>query len=329
VTRTGIKKLPAVAVTSPLPGNPLAMFEGKAEVRVFRATGKRSEAQVIRCLRDAQGAVTLLSDPITEKVLQACPDLRVVSNVAVGVDNVDLAACAHRGIVVTNTPDVLTESCADLTWTLLLGAARRVVEGDRFVRQGRFKGWRLDLLLGTDFRGKTLGIVGMGRIGRAVARRAVPFGFRIVYHQRHRLPASAEAALDARFVSLEELIGTADVVSLHCPLTAQTHHLLNRERLFQMKPGALLVNTGRGPLVDEAALVECLREGPLAAAGLDVYEREPELSPGLRDLPNALLLPHLGSASKETREEMARLAVTDCLAVLEGRAPAHPVPLPG
>lgn len=329
MTRTGIRKLPAVAVTSPLPGNPLAMFEGKARVKVYGATGKRSEAQVIRCLRDAQGAVTLLSDPITEKVLEACPNLRVVSNVAVGVDNVDLAACARRGIVVTNTPDVLTESCADLTWTLLLGAARRVVEGDRFVRQGRFKGWRLDLLLGTDFRGKTLGIVGMGRIGRAVARRAAPFGFRIVYTQRHRLPASVESALDARFAHLDELLQTADVVSLHCPLTAQTHHLLNRERLFQMKPGALLVNTGRGPLVDEAALVECLRAGPLAAAGLDVYEREPELSPGLKDLPNALLLPHLGSASKETREEMARLAVADCLAVLEGRAPAHPVPLPG
>ncbi len=320
--------IPKVAVTSPLPGNPLTMMEGRARVKVFRATGKRSEAQVIGCLRGAQGVVALLSDPVTEAVLDACPTLRVVSNVAVGVDNVDLAACARRGIVVTNTPDVLTESCADLTWTLLMGAARRIIEGDRFLRAGRFKGWRLDLLLGTDFRGKTLGIVGMGRIGRAVARRAAPFGLRIVYAQRHRLPESVESALGAKFVPLDELLCTADVVSLHCPLNATTHHLLDRERLFAMKPGAVLVNTGRGPLVDEAALVDCLRDGPLAAAGLDVYEREPLLAPGLKDLPNTLLLPHLGSASRETREAMARLAVADCLAVLEGRAPAHPVPLP-
>jgi glyoxylate reductase len=271
--------------------------------------------------------VTLLSDPVTEAVLEACPTLEVVSNVAVGVDNVDLAACARRGIVVTNTPDVLTESCADLTWTLLLGAARRAVEGDRFVRRGKFKGWRLDLLLGTDLRGKILGIVGMGRIGRAVARRAAPFGLRVVYSQRTRLPESVESALGARFVPLDELLQTADVVSLHCPLTPQTRHILDRKRLVSMKPGALLINTGRGPLVDEPALVECLRNGPIAAAGLDVFEREPELAPGLTGLPNALLLPHLGSASRETREEMARMAVSNCLAVLEGRPALHPVPL--
>lgn len=317
-----------MVVTSRLPGDALGALDGRTRVKVFRATGRRTEQQLTRCLRGAQGAVTLLSDPITDLVLAACPSLRVVSNVAVGVDNVDLAACSRRGVVVTNTPDVLTESCADLTWALLLGTARRVVEGDRLVRRGRFKGWRLDLLLGMDLRGKTLGIVGMGRIGRAVARRAAPFGLRVVYAQRRRLQESVESALGARFVPLDELLRTSDLVSLHCPLTPATQHLLDRDRLRAMKPGAILLNTGRGALVDEAALVECLRSGPLAAAGLDVYEREPALSPGLAVLPNVVLLPHIGSASHETREEMARMAVADCLAVLEGRPPLHPVPLP-
>lgn len=317
--------LPRIVVTSDLPGDALSLLKGRASVQVKRAKGLRSEEQVIRCLRGARGAVTLLTDLITESVLAACPALRVVSNVAVGLDNVDLTACARRGVVVTHTPDVLTESCADLTWALMLGAARRVVEADRFVRAGRYKGWRLDLLLGADFRNKVLGIVGMGRIGQAVARRAAPFGFRVVYTQRTRLPQSVEAALGARFLPLDELLQTSDVISLHCPLTAETRHLLSRERLGMLKPSAILINTARGPLVDEEALVEALRSGALFAAGLDVFEEEPGLAPGLKDLPNVLLLPHLGSASRETREEMARLAVTDCLAVVEGRPPLHPV----
>lgn len=321
----GSNKLPLIVLTSELPGDALSLLDGRAKVRVHEARGARSEETVVRWLRGARGAVTLLTDPISEAVLDACPSLRVISNVAVGVDNVDLAACALRGVVVTNTPDVLTESCADLTWALLLGAARRVIEGDRLVRAGKFKGWRLDLLLGADLRGKTLGIVGMGRIGRAVARRAAPFGLRVVYAQRTRLAPSRESSLGARFVPLDELLRTSDAVSLHCSLTVETHHLLDRERLKILKPGAILINTARGALVDEEALVEVLRSGRLFAAGLDVFEREPLLASGLKDLPNVLLLPHLGSASRETREEMARLAVTDCLAVVEGRAPEHPV----
>ncbi len=264
--------LPRIVVTSDLPGDALSLLKGRASVQVKRAKGLRSEEQVIRCLRGARGAVTLLTDPITESVLAACPVLRVVSNVAVGLDNVDLTACARRGVVVTHTPDVLTESCADLTWALMLGAARRVVEADRFVRAGRYKGWRLDLLLGADFRNKVLGIVGMGRIGQAVARRAAPFGFRVVYTQRTRLPQSVEAALGARFLPLDELLRTSDVISLHCPLTAETRHLLSRERLGMLKPSAILINTARGPLVDEEALVEALGSGALFAAGLDVFE---------------------------------------------------------
>ena len=319
--------LPLIAVTSELPGDALLLIEGRARVRTRTARGVRFGEDMIRCLRGAQGAVTLLSDPVSEAVLAACPSLKVVSNVAVGVDNVDLAACARRGVVVTNTPDVLTEACADLTWALLLGAARRVIEGDRFVRAGKFKGWRLDLLMGAGLCGKTLGIVGMGRIGQAVARRAAPFGLRVIYAQRTRLAPSQEAALGARFVPLEELLRTSDAVSLHCALTPETRHLLDRHRLSLLKPGALLINTGRGPLVDEGALVEALRSGRLFAAGLDVYEREPELAQGLKNLPNVILLPHIGSASRETREEMARMAVADCLAVIEGRAPGHAVSL--
>jgi len=251
-----------------------------------------------------------------------------VANCAVGTDNVDLAAAARLGIAVTNTPDVLTEATADLAWALILGVARRVGEGDRMVRRGRFKGWAPDLLLGMDLRGRTLGIVGMGRIGKAVARRAPAFGMRVVYTDVRRLGESSEAALGARPLPLDELLAAADVVSLHCPLTEGNRHLLNRDRLTAMKLGAILVNTGRGPLVDEAALVECLRAGHLAGAGLDVYEQEPALAPGLADCPNTLLLPHVGSAGAETRAAMARTAVAEALAVLEGRPPAHPVAPP-
>lgn len=318
-------RLPLLVLTSPLPGDALALAEGRARVRTLRPRGPLSEEVLLRALRPAVGAVTLLSHPVSARVLESCPKLKVVSNYAVGTDNVDLEAARRLGIRVTNTPDVLTEATADLAWTLLLGAARRASEGDRMVRAGRFRGWAPGLLLGMDLRGKLLGIVGMGRIGRAVARRAPAFGMRVAYTQRRRLLASEEAALGAAYMDLDALLNAADVVSLHCPLTPDTRHLLGGRRLRSMKPGAVLVNTARGPVVDEEALVECLREGRLLGAGLDVYEGEPALAPGLRDLPNVLLLPHLGSAGEETRAEMARMAVADCLAVVEGREPAHPV----
>lgn len=318
-------RLPLVILASPLPGDALSLARGRARVLTLRPRGPLTEEALVRSLRRADGAVTLLSHTVTAKVLEACPRLRVVANYAVGTDNVDLEAARRLGIRVTNTPDVLTEATADIAWTLLLGAARRASEGDRMVRQGRFKGWAPELLLGMDLRGKLLGIVGMGRIGKAVARRAPAFGMGVVYTQRRRLHASEEAALGARFMDLDPLLARADVVSLHCPLSPATRHLLDARRLRSMKPGAVLVNTARGPVVDEEALVECLREGHLLGAGLDVYEREPALAPGLRELKNAFLLPHLGSAGAETRTEMARMAIADCLAVIEGREPAHPV----
>ncbi len=316
---------PLMVLTSVLPGEAASLCEHRVRLRVFKARGRRTEEEVLRCLSRADGAVTLLTDPVTAGVLGRCPNLKVVSNVAVGTDNIDLEAAARLGITVTHTPDVLTEATADLAWALILGVARRVSEGDRMVRAGRFKGWSLGLLLGMDLRGKTLGIVGMGRIGQAVARRAPAFGMRVAYTQRRRLPDPVEASLSARYVALDDLIGAADVLTLHSPLTAETRHLLGAERLAAMKPGALLINTSRGPLVDEEALVACLRSGHLGGAGLDVYEREPLLAPGLRRLPNVLLMPHVGSAARETREAMARMAVADCLAVLEGHPPEHAV----
>ncbi len=316
-------RLPRVVLTAPLPGQALSLAEGRARV-LLRPVKAGDEEGMVRALRGARGAVVLLSHPVTERVLRACPGLRVVSNYAVGLDNVDLDAARRLGVRVTYTPDVLTEATADLAWALLLSVARRVVEGDRFVRRGRFRGWAPSLFLGMDLQGKTLGIVGMGRIGKAVARRALPFGMRVLYHNRRPLLPSEEAALSARYEDLDRLLAVSDAVSLHCPLTAETRHLLSAERLAAMKKGAILINTARGPVVDEAALVERLRDGHLAGAGLDVYEREPALTPGLQDLPNVVLLPHVGSAGRETRETMAKMALGDCLAVLEGREPDHP-----
>jgi glyoxylate reductase len=314
-----------LVLTSALPGDWLSLCEGKARVRVLPRRGRLSEEKLAAAAKRASALVTLLSDPVTERVLAAGPGLKVVANYAVGTDNIDLSAARRLGVVVTNTPGVLTEATADLAWALLLGVARRVAEGHRMMLRGAFKGWEPGLLLGLDLQGKTLGVVGMGRIGRAVARRASAFGMRVLYAQRRRLLPSEEAALGAAFAPLEELLGRCDVVTLHCPLTPETRHLLDSKRLGSMKPGAILINTGRGPLVDETALVEALRSGHLSGAGLDVYEREPELAPGLKECPNVLLLPHAGSAGMETRAAMARMAVGDALAVLEGRQPRNEV----
>ncbi|MEJ2367192.1 MAG: D-glycerate dehydrogenase [Acidobacteriota bacterium] len=315
-----------VVATSPLPGDALEGLGKKVSLEVKRPEGAVSEAMLKEWFAEADGALTLLSDPVTADVIRSCPHLRVIANYAVGYNNVDVEFATDRDITVTHTPDVLTEATADLAWALILAAARHVVEGDRLVREGRFHGWAPDLLLGMDFKEKTIGIVGMGRIGRAVARRAAGFGMHTLYAQRHRLSASTEAALNARRVTLDELIQSADVVSLHCPLTEETRGLMDARRIAAMKPGAMLINTGRGPLVDEAALVEALKEGRLSGAGLDVYEKEPEVHPGLIGLSNVVLLPHIGSSGRETREIMARMAASDLLAVLEGKRPAHPVP---
>lgn len=274
---------------------------------------------------EVEAIVTVLTDRVDAAALARLPALRVVANVAVGYDNVDVAACAARGVVVTNTPDVLTESTADLTFGLLLDAARRITEGDRVVRAGGFGGWTPTFMLGQRVGGQLLGIVGLGRIGRAVARRARGFGMRVLYSQRRRAPVEIERELDATWVPLVDLFRSADFVSLHCPSTAETRHLVDAARLASMKPGSVLVNTARGACVDEAALAHALAHGPLAAAGLDVYEKEPRVHPGLLELPNVVLAPHLGSADVPTRRAMARTAVENAAAVLAGRPPPNPV----
>jgi glyoxylate reductase len=268
--------------------------------------------------QDAEGLLCLLTDTIDADFMAASPKLRVISNMAVGYNNIDVAAATKRGIVVTNTPGVLTDATADLTWALMLAVSRRLGEGERLVRSGQWRGWGPLQLLGNEVSGKTLGIIGMGRIGQAVARRALGFGMRILYYNRSMLDATVEKELKARRVGLNEIFEQCDFVSVHAPYTKETHHLVNAERLSLMKSSAYLINTSRGTLVDEAALVEALRENRIGGAGLDVFEREPELAPGLADLENAVIVPHLGSATIETRNAMSRLAAVNLVAALRG-----------
>ena len=277
-------------------------------------------------LADAEALLCLLTVRVDTALLELAPRLKVVANAVVGYEHVDVAACRERGIVVTNTPDVLTDATADLAFSLILSAVRGLPRAERSLRAGEFHGWGFWDYLGGDLSGKTLGIFGMGRIGQAVARRAAPFGMRIIYHSRTRLAPDAEAALGAEWVDFDALIARSDVLSLHAPLTPDTRHAIGAGVLRRMRPGSILVNTARGALVDEAALVDALRDGPLAGAGLDVYEREPEIHAGLFDLPNVTLLPHVGSATRETRTRMAMLAARNVHAVLTGGAPLNPIP---
>jgi len=277
-------------------------------------------------LPGAEALVCQLTDRVDAALLDRAPGLRIVASAAVGYEHIDVAACRARGIVVTNTPDVLTAATADLAWALLLAAVRRLPQAERSLRAGEFTGWGFWDYLGGDLEGRTLGIFGMGRIGRAVARRAGGFGMRVIYHSRSPLSAEDERALGAERVDFDGLLARSDVVSLHAPLTPDTRHAFDRGALARMRPGSVLVNTARGPLIDEAALVDALRDGPLAAAGLDVFEREPIVHPGLLDLPNVVILPHIGSATRGTRAGMATLAARNVRAVLAGDPPLTPIP---
>ena len=281
------------------------------------------ESLVRAALPEAAGLLPTALDPVPAAMIEAAPRLRVIGNYGVGYNNVDVAAATRRRIAVSNTPGVLTAATADTTWALVMAAARRSVEADAYVRAGKFDGWRASLFLGMQLAGKMLGIVGLGLIGRAVARRALGFGMRVIYAGRRRAPPETEAALHARFVPLDDLLREADIVSLHCPLTSETRHLLDARRLALMKPTAYLINTARGPIVEERALVEALRARRIAGAGLDVYEEEPELARGLAELPNAVLFPHIGSSTVEARERMARLAAENIREALEGRRPPN------
>lgn len=315
---------PRILVTQYIPEEGLAALRKEGEV-VFCPHPERppTREELLEAVKGADALLCALTDTIDAEVLEAAPELTVIANLAVGYNNIDVAAATARRVPVTNTPGILTETTADLTWALLLAVARRVVEGDRYMRSGRFQAWQPMLLLGNDVYGKTLGIVGLGRIGAAVARRARGFDMRVLYHNRRRAGAALEEELGARCVPLDRLLRSSDFVTLHAPYTPETHHLFGPRELALMKPTAYLVNAARGPLVDEAALVAALREGRLAGAALDVYEREPELTPGLAELENVVLAPHIGSASRETRARMAVMAAQNVLAALRGKRPPN------
>ena len=317
---------PRIVVTRAIPEPALELLRAAGDVWLNPEDRPLARDELHAAIAGADAVVTLLHDRVDDDFLGAAgPQLRVVANVAVGYDNVDVPACATRGVRFTNTPGVLTDATADIAFALILMATRRLAEGERLVRAGGRWSWNMFFMLGTGIQGKVLGIVGLGQIGTATARRARAFGMEIAYTGRRRAAPALEEELGARFLALDELLAAADVVSLHCPLTEETWHLIDAERLRLMKPTAFLVNTTRGPVVDEAALAEALREGVIAGAGLDVFEREPEVHPGLLDLDNAVVIPHLGSATVETRTAMAVLAAENVLAVLGGREPPTPV----
>jgi glyoxylate reductase len=310
---------PSVLVTRRIPSSVLAGLEEVCDVDLHDR-GDLPHDELIARLPGKQGLVSVVTDAIDRAVIDAGRDLKVISTIAVGYNNIDVAAARERGIVVSNTPDVLNESTADLTWSLILGIMRRIVEGDRLVRRGQWKGFALDFMLGSDLRGKQLGIVGFGRIGRAVAARAPAFGMRVAYTARRAHPTA-----EGEFMPLDRLLSTSDVVSLHCPLTAETTHLINQKTLMRMKRNAYLISAARGPVVDEAALVWALENRVIAGAALDVYEREPEIHKGLLALENVVLSPHLGSSAIETRTTMIQLAVQNVIAVLSGQPPLTPI----
>lgn len=310
-----------VLATRALPEPSLETLLPDYDVRVLGYSP--NEHELAAEVHDVDALITLVSDPVTEAVIRAGSKLKIIANYAVGVNNIDRAAAAARGIVVTNTPGVLTDATADLTMALLLALSRRVIEGDRMVRAGRFAGWAPDLLLGRELKGKVLGIVGPGRIGRAVARRARGFGMTVVAFGRS--PRDENDPDDPPRVSFEELLRRADVVSLHLPLNDDTRGLFDREIFRKMKPGSFLLNTARGGLVDEPALIASLESGHRSGAGLDVYENEPAVLPALLDNDHVVLMPHAGSATTETRREMARMVVEDVRRVLAGEKPLRAV----
>jgi len=313
-----------VVVTGRIPGEAVERLRAVHDVVSWESQDTISRAELLTRVQGAEAILSLLTEKVDAELLDAAgPQLRVVSNVAVGYNNIDVAACTARGIRVTNTPGVLTEATADIAMALVLAATRRMGEGERVIRSQSPWQWGMFYMLGMGIQGRQLGIVGMGQIGIATARRAKAFGMTIAYTKRTPLDEPTARELDATHMDIDELLATSDVVSLHCPYSPDTHHYINAGRLAQMKKTAYLVNTARGPVVDEAALVDALKNGVIAGAGLDVFEHEPTVHEGLLALDNAVLIPHLGSATVETRTAMANLAATNALAFLDGATPPN------
>jgi glyoxylate reductase len=310
----------SILVTRKLPSSVLNKLESVGDVDLYAGEMAMPPEELRSRIVGKRAVVTMISEQIDKHVLDLANDLKIVANVAVGYNNIDVASARSRGVIVTNTPDVLTDSVADFTWALILAITRRLSEGERLIRRNGWKGWAFDFMLGTELRGKQLGLVGFGRIARAVAARASAFGVRVACTSRRNDAASSVGQL-----SLDRLLNTSDIVSLHVPLTPETKHLIDKRALTRMKRSAYLINTSRGPVVDEEALAWALEHRLIAGAALDVYEREPEIDPALLNLENVLLVPHLGSGTIETRTAMADLAVDNVVAVLSGKPPLTPV----
>jgi len=313
---------PPILLTGKIPSSIVARLEEVGEIDQFRRDGVdvMPRDELIARIAGKQALVSMITDSIDREVIEAASGLKVIANAAVGYNNIDVAAARERGIVVTNTPGVLTDATADLTWALILGITRRIGEGERLIRRGEWRGWTFDFMLGAEIRGKQLGIVGYGGIGRGVAARGRAFGMRVAYTSR-----TPKDDPDAQPMPFDRLLATSDVVSLHCPLTPETRHLIDQPALARMKRSAYLINTSRGPVVDEKALAWALRTRLIAGAALDVFEHEPKVEPELLTLENVLLVPHLGSGTVETRTAMANLAVRNVAAVLSGQRPLTPV----
>ena len=310
-----------VLVTRRLPDVAMRAIEERCRIDLWDDEWAIPRDELLRRLEGKAGAVTLLTEKVDAEFLDAGRDLVIVANYAVGFDNVDVEECLRRGVLASNTPEVLTETTADTAWSLVMAAARRVAEGDRFLRRREPWIWGPMMMLGQDVQGKTLGIVGFGRIGQAVARRGLGFGMRVIYHDVYRPPEDVERELRAEYRSFDDLLGEADVISIHVALTPETRHLFGPEQFRRMKDTAVIVNTSRGPVIDEGALAAALRDGEIFAAGLDVFEYEPEVHPELLDRDNVVVIPHLGSATVETRDAMGMLAAENLIAALEGRRP--------
>ena len=314
---------PKVFVTKRVYPEAIDYLRPHAEVEYNDSAISYPAEELLARLEDKVGAISQLTDKFSAQVMDRCPQLKVIANVAVGFDNIDVQAATERKIAVTNTPDVLTNTTADFAFTLLMASARRIAEADRFLRAGQWRQWSIDLLCGQDIHRRTLGMVGMGRIGLAMAHRGRGFEMRLLYHDAIRAPAEVEADLGLEFVPLEQLLRESDFVSLHVPLLPETRKLISTAELKMMKESAILINTSRGPVVDEAALADALTEGTIAGAGLDVFEREPEVEPRLLKLENAVLAPHIASASIDTRRRMSVMSAENVVAALQGNRPPN------
>ena len=315
---------PIVTVTNIFPQVALDKLSSECDLKINRTSLTKEEIK--QQVSGSDAVISYLTDRIDQDIIDRGTKLKIIANYGAGFNNIDVTYASERGIWVTNTPNVLHETTADLTWAMILGTARQIVSADRYTREGKFQGWGAKLFLGGDVHEKTLGIIGLGEIGRSVARRAIGFNMRTLYHQRNRLPKEEEKKLNAEHVTFEQILRESDFLTLHVPLTEETEYMIGNDEIALMKKTAYLIHTARGKIIDDYALVAALREGRLAGAALDVYEAEPELTEGMRELDNLMILPHIGSASFETRDKMALLVADNVLDALEGKTPRSLVP---